>query len=327
MSKKYKIAIPEFPIEREDLPAKILEECELFDGEKGVRGDNAQLMKHINEVDAIIFNSSNSITAELMQMAPNLKIAFKSGARPENIDYDYAKNNGIAVGWTPAANAQSVAEYTVLLMMSVQKKLMHAADSLKKGGWRDQSHIGRDICGETVGIVGLGGIGRRVAAMLNVIGAKVVAFDPYTPDEVFEKENVERVSFGELLSVSDIVSIHCMLTDDTRKMFNAEAFAKMKPTAVLINSARGGMIDEEALYNALSTGQIAFAALDVYYEEPPAMDNPLRKLDNILMTPHVAARTKEAAYRECVWAIQGSLDYLHGREIKNAAVIAPDAEK
>ena len=118
MKQKFKIAIPELPIDRSTLPSHIFDECELLEGDKAVRGDNAQLMKYIDEVDAIIFNSSNTIDAELMKAAPKVKIVFKSGARPENVDYAYAKAHDIAVGWTPAANAQSVAEYTILLMMA-----------------------------------------------------------------------------------------------------------------------------------------------------------------------------------------------------------------
>ena len=152
----------------------------------------------------------------------------------------------------------------------------------------------------------------------------MIAYDPYMEDAVFERENIKRVSFEELLKQADVVSIHCLLTDDTKGMFNEDAFKKMKSSAILVNSARGGMIDETALIDALRNGEISGAALDVYAKEPLAMDHPLRTVDNIIMTPHVAARTKESAYRECVWAIQGALDYLHGREINNATIIYPD---
>lgn len=324
MRKKFKIAIPELPIERSDLPAWILEECELLEGEKGVRGDNSQLLKFIGTADAIIFNSSNSITADLMKKAPELKVAFKSGAWPENIDFSYARMNGIAVGWTPEANAQSVAEYTVLLMLAACKRFIQAADALLEDGWRDQTLLGGDISGKTIGIIGLGAIGRKVASILKGFQSCVIAYDPYMEDAVFERENIKRVSFEELLKQADVVSIHCLLTDDTKGMFNEDAFKKMKSSAILVNSARGGMIDETALIDALRNGEISGAALDVYAKEPLAMDHPLRTVDNIIMTPHVAARTKESAYRECVWAIQGALDYLHGREINNATIIYPD---
>lgn len=326
MKKKYKIAIPELPIERTQIPVHILEECELLEGQKGVRGDNDQLLKLIETSDACIFNSSNSITSDLMKKAPELKIAFKSGAWPENIDFSYARMHGIAVGWTPEANAQSVAEYTVLLMLAAIKGFMHASTALSEGGWRDQTLLGGDICGKTVGVIGLGAIGRKVASILKGFQASVVAYDPYMNDNVFEREQIKRVSFEELLIRADIISIHCLLTDDTRKMFDEEAFKKMKSSAILVNSARGGMIDEIALVEALRNGEISGAALDVYASEPLAMEHPLRSMEHVIMTPHVAARTKEAAYRECIWAIQGALDYLNGREIKNATVIFPDTE-
>ncbi len=324
MRHKFQIAIPELPIDRSKLPQQIFEECDLLEGDKNIRGDNSQLLQVIDQVDAIIFNSSNDINAELMQSAPKLKIAFKSGARPENIDYTYAKSHGIAVGWTPAANAQSVAEYTILLMMSALRNITQAERILAQGGWRNQCGLGHDICGLTVGLVGLGGIGCHVAAMLKGFQANVIAFDPYTPDSTFEKNGVLRVTLDDLLTQADIVSIHCLLTNETRNMFNHSVFSRMKPSAILVNSARGGMIDEAALFDALQSHQIAGAALDVYASEPPAPDHPFRSLNNIIMTPHIAARTEEASWRECTWAIQGALDYLNGRPIENAVVITPE---
>ena len=324
MSKKYKIAIPEMPIDRSELPTWVLEECELLEGEKGQRGGNEVLMKDIADVDAIIFNSSNNITPELMQMAPNLKIVFKSGAWPENVDFDYAKSHNIAVGWTPTANSQSVAEFTVLLMLAAEKKFIHAVESFREGAWRNQSHLGHDLYGKVVGLVGLGNIARVVAATLKALGSQVIAYDPYLTDEVFAELGVERVTFDELLDKSDIVSIHCLLTDETRHMFNRETFAKMKDSAILVNIARGGMVDEPALIEALNSGKLRGAALDVHAVEPPPMDDPLRTMENVIMTPHVAARTYEAAYRECAWAIMGCLDYLHGRPIHDAKVVFPD---
>ena len=321
---KYKIAIPEMPIERSELPERILEKCDVIEGIKGQRGDNDVLLSMIPDADAIIVNSSNSITAELMQQGKKLKVAFKSGAWPENIDFDYAKNHNIAVGWTPAANAQSVAEYTVLMILVSQKKYIHAINSMTSGAWRNQSHIGRDIFGQTVGIVGIGGIGLRVAKILQAMGADIIAFDPFAKEEVFRDNHISNVSFDNLLMQSDIISIHCLLTDETKKMFNEQTFKKMKPSAILVNSARGGMIDEEALYHALTTDELQMAVLDVYGEEPLPMNHPLRTLDNVLLTPHVAARTKEAAYRECVWAIEGCLDYLEGNKINNAVIVLPE---
>lgn len=322
--KKYKIAIPEMPIEKSELPKRILEKCELLEGIKGQRGDNNVLLSMISDADAIIFNSSNSITSELMQHGKNLKVAFKSGAWPENIDFDYAKHHNIAVGWTPAANAQSVAEYTVLMILAAQKKYVHAIHSMANGAWRNQSHIGRDISGQTVGIVGLGGIGLRVAKILQAMGANIIAFDPFASENVFLDSNISNVSFEYLLEQSDIISIHCLLTNETKKMFNEQAFKKMKSSALLVNSARGGMIDETALYHALTTGELQMAVLDVYEEEPLPMNHPLRTLDNVLLTPHIAARTKEATYRECAWAIEGCLDYLEGNDINNAVIVLPE---
>ena len=327
MSKKIKIAIPELPIDNASLPSDILENCELFEGEKGKRGDNSTLTNVISEVDAIVFNSSNNITEELMKSAPNLKIVFKSGAWPENVDFEYAKNNGIAVGWTPGANAQSVAEYTVMLMLAASKKFLHGADTISKGKWRDQSHIGQDICGKTVGLIGLGAIGCKVAKMIKGFSAKVIAYDPYIKTEVFEKEQITSVSFDELLAQADLVSLHCLLTDNTRKMLNDTAFRKMKKTAILINSARGGLVDEDALVKAIQDKKIAGAALDVFSEEPLPKDHPLQKFDNVTLTPHMAARTNESAYRECVWALQGIVDYLQGNQINNARVVVPNAKK
>ncbi len=324
MSNKYKILIPEMPIDRSELPDWVLEECELIEGEKGQRGGNEVLMKDIADADAIIFNSSNLIDASLMQMAPKLRIVFKSGAWPENVDHEYAKKHGIAVGWTPTANSQSVAEFTVLLMLAAEKKFLHAVNSFKEGAWRNQSHLGHDIQGRVIGLVGLGNIARIVARTMKTLGAKIMAYDPYVKANVFEELGVKRVTFEELLEASDIVSVHCLLTDETRHMFNAKSFALMKEGAIFVNIARGGMVDESDLADALTSGRIRAAALDVHAVEPPPMDDPLRSMDNVIMTPHVAARTFEASWRECAWAIMGCLDFLHGREITNATVVRPE---
>lgn len=324
---KYKILIPEMPIDRSELPSWVLEECDLIEGEKGQRGGNEVLLKDIADADAVIFNSSNNIDASLMEKGPNLKIVFKSGAWPENVDFEYAKHHGIAVGWTPTANSQSVAEFTVLLMLAAQKKFIHAVESFREGAWRNQSHLGHDLCGQTVGLVGFGNIARIVAATLTALGGTVIAYDPYLKDEDFASRGIRRVDFDTLLRESDIVSLHCLLTDETRKFFNAGVFKKMKSSAILINIARGGMVDEEDLAEALRSGEIRGAALDVHAVEPPPQDDPLMHMDNVIMTPHVAARTYEAAYRECAWAIEGCLDYLRNREIKNATVAFPEEHK
>ena len=208
MDKKYKILIPEMPIDKSELPAWVLEECELIEGEKGSRGGNEVLMKDIADADAIVFNSSNDISSELMKMAPNLKIVFKSGAWPENVDHAYAKKNGIAVGWTPTANSQSVAEFTVLLMLAAEKKFLHAVTSFAGGAWRNQSHLGHDVQNRVIGLVGLGNIARIVARTMKTLGADIIAYDPYVKDEVFEELGVRRCAFEELLKESDIVSIH-----------------------------------------------------------------------------------------------------------------------
>lgn len=324
MKRKFRIAIPELPIERSLLPEHIFEECELLEGNKAIRGDNTQLMESISDVDAIIFNSSNVIDEELMKQAAKLKIVFKSGARPENVDYSYAKAHGIAVGWTPRANVQSVAEYTILLMLSGLRQFVEATAIFAAGGWRNQCGLGYDLSNRTVGLVGFGGIGQQVAKMLKGFGAEVIAYDPYMSKEVFDQSNVERVGFSNLLTRSDIISIHCMLTKETKDLFNQEAFNQMKKGALLVNTARGGILNEAALMEALDAQKIAGAALDVYAQEPPAVNHPFRKTDRIITTPHIAARTQEASYRECVWAIEGALDYMNGRKLQNVVVIAPE---
>lgn len=324
--KKFRIAIPELPVLREELPEELLEECELLEGEKGVRGDNEQLLKLMGTADAVIFNSSNSVTAELMKMGPELKIAFKSGSRPENIDFDYAREHGIAVGWTPDANSQSVAEYTVLLMLAACKQFQEGIQAVAEGRWRDGTGLGGDLAGSTIGLIGLGPIGRRTAALLKGFQARLIACSPHAGDEVFQQLGIARVSLEELLEQSDIVSLHCAVTEDTRGMLGAEAFSRMKSSAILVNTARGALIDEAALVHALENGQIRAAALDVYASEPLAENHPLRRMDQVILTPHAAARTRRSAWQECVWAIRGALDYLQGRELCHVTVIFPDQQ-
>lgn len=321
MDEKHRIAISDLALEMVEISDNILSECELLVGDFS---DSKWLLKIMRNADAIIFDSSNDINSNFMKAAPNLKIAFKSGAWPENVDFDYAKKNGIAVGWTPGANAQSVAEYTILLILAAQRKFLLAVDTIKQGGWRGGEHIGFELYNKTIGIVGAGAIGLKVASMFQGFNGKVLVYDPYQDDNALKEKGITSVNYNELLEESDIISIHCLLTEETRQMFNKAAFEKMKTNAILINTARGGLINEFDLIQALRNGDIRGAALDVFSEEPPSLESDLRKLDNIILTPHVSAFSKESAYRETMWALQGAIDYLSNKKTHNVKIILPN---
>src|SRR5699024_9523799 len=226
------------------------------------------------------------------------------------IDFNYAENNGIAVGWSPAANARSVAEYTLLLILAANKKFSHAIKTLELGGWRNESHLGEDIKGKRIGIVGLGAIGKEVSVFLKALSVDVIGYDPFLDEEGFDNIGVKKVSFDKLIQTSDVITIHSPLTKDTNKMFNKEVFTKMKNDSIIINTARGGLIDEEELIKSLKTQEIKGAALDVFAEEPLPLSSELRKLNNVILTPHIAARTTQSSIKEILWAIQGAFNYL-----------------
>lgn len=317
---KIKLVVPDFVISESEVPDTVLNSVDLITGPRWREECEEELGSGMLDMDAIVFTSATDMTSELMRRSPSLKIALKAGSHPENIDYKYAAHNGIAVGWTPEANASTVAEFTTLLILTKLRNLVEGIDVLSEGGWRSTALLGSDLRSRVVGLVGLGSIARYVANILRSFGATVIAYDPYQPSKAFNELKVGEVSFDDLIARSDVISIHCPLNDDTAGLFDRDIFRKMKDTAILVNCARGRIVNQSDLVDAILARDIAGAAIDVYETEPLPISDAIRNVENLILTPHVAAFSRESAVRECVWAIEGCVSYLAG-EINNRVVI------
>ena len=277
------------------------------------------IRREIVDADAV-FVRIIDLDEALLSTAKKLKIVSKHGVGYDNIDIEYCKRRGIPVTLALNANSQSVAEHAVALMMALAKNLVPVSRAYAQIGFAAKNSApGMEVWGKTVGVIGLGHIGTRFARMCaGGFGMKVLAYDPYVktaPEGVTLTDDLEG-----LLRQSDVVSLHCNLTDETRRILNKERLALMKPTAILINCARGPMVDEEALAEALQSGQLAGAGLDVTDPEPVPEGSPLFQIPNLIITPHYAPTTREAAVRVSTIAAQNIIDFLEGREFPGRIV-------
>ncbi|HOQ68072.1 MAG TPA: hydroxyacid dehydrogenase [Candidatus Atribacteria bacterium] len=253
-----------------------------------------EIIKAIQDKQVFIVRSKPKVTSRIIQSAPQLKVIARPGVGIDNIDRKACEERGIKVINTPEASASSVAELTIGLAITLLHYIYPTCHSLKEGKWLKEEYTGKTIEGKTWGIIGFGGIGRRVAEIVKVLRAEVLAYDPYVPDEEFTKRGVKRIlQLEELLEQSDIVSIHVVLNQETEGMFSEELLHKMKKGAYLINTSRGKVINQKALEKALEEGYLGGAALDVYEVEPP-MDQELLSLPNLICTPHIGGSTEEA---------------------------------
>jgi len=250
------------------------------------------------------------LTAHVLENAPSLKVVSMHGVGVDHIDLAAAARRGVVIANCLGSNEQSVADLTIGLMIAVARNIPTLDSKLRQGAWG--AHTGTELWNKTLGLVGLGRIGRCVAKRAMGFDMHVLAYDPYVKlDDV--KQGISLVSFEEVLKEADYVSLHAGLSDETRHMISTAQLSIMKPTAYLINTARGALVDESALYTALSQKQIAGAALDVFSEEPPK-GSPLLLLDNLVLTPHIGSHTCEAIERMGVMAAENVLLVLRGSE-------------
>ncbi len=258
--------------------------------------DREELMKVIPEVDVLIVRSATKVTGDIIEMGKKLKIIARAGVGLDNIDVRKARDLGIKVLNTPGASAISVAELAIGMMFALSRHLVRGTVDLKEGRWTKKELKGVELFGKTLGIVGIGRIGREVAKRALALGMKVLAYDPYIKEVEME---VEMVDFKTLLSRSDYITFHVPLTEETRHMVNEETISKMKDGVFLINCSRGGILDEKAVLDGLKSGKIAGLGLDVFENEPPNTDveRELLSLNNVVATPHIGASTKEAQKR------------------------------
>jgi D-3-phosphoglycerate dehydrogenase len=279
----------------------------------------------IADAVGILVRSETKVPKELMDRAPGLKVIARAGVGTDTIDVAEATRRGIPVLYAPGANSTSAAEHTFALMLALVRKLPWASSHMAEGKWDRKPFEGTELHGKTLGILGLGRIGSLVARIGQGFGMRVIATDPYAGN-MATLLGVPLLPLDELLAQSDIVTLHLKLTDETRRILNAQRIAGMKQGAVLVNVARGALVDDVALVDALRSGQIGGAALDVYDLEPLPADSVLRGAPNLLMTPHLGASTREAQVRVSVETAEAVREYLLKGDI-SAAVNRAALEK
>jgi D-3-phosphoglycerate dehydrogenase len=292
-----------------------------FEVEESPGANSNQFLEKIAAADGLIVRSATKVTAQLLALAPKLKVIGRAGAGVDNIDVAAAAQRGIAVFNAAAANTVSAAEHTLALMLALARHLPRAHVSLTQGRWNRAEFQGVELAGKILGIIGLGKIGREVAARANAFGMRVIAFDPLIAPEMFAAAGAEASTLEHLIRSSDFISIHAPFSSATRYLIGEEQLKICKPSVRLINTARGGIIDEQALWRALQDGRVAGAALDVFENEPPG-ELPLLRLPNVVATPHLGASTVEAQRRVAEEIAGVVADFLLNKKVENA--VNPD---
>ena len=283
----------------------------------------AELLERIGEYDAIVGRSATRISAELLARGTRLKVVGRAGVGVDNVDIAKATELGIAVINAPAGNTNAVAELFFGALIGLFRQIPEAAQSMREGRWDRSALIGSELKGRSLGIVGVGRIGSKVARRAHAFGMNLAGFDPYITNERFTALRVPRMAkLHDLLAAADVVTIHTPLNDETRGMIGASEIAAMKPGAVLVNMARGGLVDDAALLRALDAGQLSGAILDVYDREPLAPDHPLRRAPNVLLMPHMGASTHEAQRNVAVDVAEAVRDALLVGEFSRSLNIA-----
>lgn len=272
-----------------------------------------ELLDNIGRYDAIIVRSRTKVTEDVIQKGENLKVIGRAGVGVDNIDVEAATARKIPVVFSPRGSTVSVAELAMGHMISLARKLVFSDRSIRAGKWEKKKYRGTELQGKVLGLVGAGRIGAEVAKRAKAFGMSVLAFDPYLSREIADEIGVELVELPRLLKEADFVSVHAILTPETKGLIGKEELDTMKQTVFLVNCARGGIIDEAALADALEGDRIAGAALDVFENEPPR-DSPLLRLENIHLTPHLGASTTEAQVRAGSIVAEQVLKVLGGEQ-------------
>ena len=277
-----------------------------------------QLKEVISTIDGIIVRSSVQLDEEILEEATNLKAIVRAGVGVDNVDIPAASLRGIVVMNTPDAITATTAEYTFGMILSCMRRIPSAHLKMKSGGWNRNLFQGEQLTGKVLGIVGLGRVGAYVARLGLAFDMKIIARDPFVSQQVMESKGVRKVELEELFRESDVVSLHSTLTDKDKHMVDAHLLSLMQPSAWLVNTARGELVDEGALFDSLNTGSIGGAALDTFILEPLESESRFRDLDNVVLTPHLAASTHEAQQKAGTEAVELLLDALRGVKVGNA---------
>lgn len=279
-----------------------------------------ELLEIIGNYEGLVVRSATEVTAEVIGAAGgSLRVIGRAGVGIDNIDVEAATKNGVAVMNTPESNSITTAEHTVTLLLSLARRIPQAHASVRAGKWERNRYRGVEVFGKTIGLVGLGHIGKLVAERAKGLRMKAVAYDPYLSRDAAKKLGMELVSLDELFSRADVVTVHTPLTSETENLIDAEAFGKMKEGVIVINCARGGIVNEADMAEALRSGKVGGAAFDVYTTEPVSSENPLVSVeDNIVLTPHLGASTEEAQIKVGVTMAEQIIDFARKGVVRNA---------
>lgn len=285
-----------------------------------------ELITALADCDALVVRSATQVTAHVFDSVPSLKVVGRAGVGVDNIDVGAATRHGVLVVNSPAGNTLAAAEHTIAMLLAAARNIPQANTSMKAGEFDGKRFVGRQVSGKTLGIVGLGRIGSEVARRARALGMELLAFDPYTPPEQAARLGARLVELDEVLQGADFLTVHAPLTDATRGLIGPDALAKVQPHLIVLNCARGGIVDEAALLNALSEGRIAGAALDVF-EHEPEFNRELVAHPAVIATPHLGASTSEAQEMVAVDVAEQIVDVLEGRPARtpvNVVALAPE---
>jgi D-3-phosphoglycerate dehydrogenase len=281
-----------------------------------------ELRRAIARADALLVRSQTKVAAEVIEAAPLLKVIARAGVGVDNVDVAAATRRGVIVLNSPEGNTIAATEHAIALLLALSRRIPEAHSSMQKHEWKRSKFVGVELYNKVLGIVGVGKIGAEVAKRARAFGMRIVAFDPFIPTEHAEKLGVELVALNDLLARSDYITIHAPLTKDTRGLIGKAQLEKAKPGLRIVNTARGGIIDERALAEAVKAGIVAGAAIDVFEEEPPK-DSPLVGVEGVVLTPHLGASTEEAQIKVAVDVAEQVVDVLHGRPARTAVNVSP----
>ncbi len=294
---------------------------ELFQAQAGwnvIVSNPKEYAKHLGEAEALIVRSAVQVNGEVLKQAPKLRVIGRAGVGVDNVDLAAATAAGVLVMNTPGGNAVSVAEHTIALMLSMARFIPQASASTKAGKWEKKKFLGSELRGKTIGIIGLGSIGREVVKRARAFEMRILAHDPYVTAQIAKDFGIQLVPLADLYRNSDYITVHVSLTPQTDKLLNKEAFAQMKKGVRIVNCARGELLDEGALKEAIESGKVAGAALDVFLKEPTDSSHPLFGLEQVLATPHIGGSTEEAQEIVGVRIAEQIVEYIQNGVAINA---------
>ncbi|MBW2096838.1 MAG: phosphoglycerate dehydrogenase [Deltaproteobacteria bacterium] len=309
-----------------EVGVRIFEETPDIDVDVNTGLTPEELKGIIGQYDGLVIRSATKVTADIIEAADNLKVIGRAGIGLDNVDIPAASKRGIVVMNTPEGNTITTAEHTIAMIMALSRNIPRATASLKEGKWEKKKLQGRELYNKTLGLIGAGHIGRIVADRAKGLKMKVIVFDPYIKPEAIEKLDLEPVSFEELLSRADYLTVHTPKTEETTNLIDRDAIARMKKGAYVINCARGGIVNEDDVYEALASGHLGGAAFDVFTSEPPG-NMKLMELDNFICTPHLGASTREAQDNVARDVAEQIVAYLLHGSVKNAVNVPSISEE